>query len=184
MNAKEVVINIAALQSEMSSDDPQRIAVAFTLERDGELLDANFRILHRLHHLHRALLHILRVALDSIPPETERITIVSSFSNLIRIGSSGVIFMTHRRFWREVRECLAPYEVVWKLAGEQDERRQALVRCLHALLQDQTLAGPRLATRSRRARKAGSKPLLPNALSADDAICAHNVIDTLKASAA
>src|SRR5882757_933821 len=157
MNAKEIVINIAALQSEMSSDDPQKIAVCFTLERDGELMDANFRILNRLHHAHRALLHILRVALDSIPPATERVTIVSSFSNLIRIGSSGETPMTHRRFWRELRECLAPYEVVWKLAPEEDERRQALVRCLRALLQDHTLAGPRLAVRSRRARKAVRK---------------------------
>ena len=185
MNSKEVVINLAALQSEMFSDNPPRIAVTFTLEKDGELLDANFRVLHRLHHVQRALLHILRAALDSIPPDTEGIVIVASFSNLIRIGSSGDIPMTHRRYWREVREFLAPYQVVWKLAGDQDERGQALVRCLRGLLQDDSLAGPRLATRSRRARRAGKKPPLPNALSADDGICAHNgVIDTLQAGAA
>lgn len=171
---REVVINLAALQNESFSDDPQKIGATFTLERDGALLDAGFRVLHKLHHVHRALLHILRAALNSVPDGIERITIISAFQNLIRIGSSGQSPMTNRRFWGEVRHCLAPYEVTWKLTPLQDERQRALVRCLRALLEDHTLAGPRLATRSRRLRKADRKASRQKALSAGEAISAGN----------
>jgi hypothetical protein len=171
---REVVLNIAVLVNEQSSDDPPNTAACYTSELDSILLGSEFRMLRNFRYPHRALLHILRAAIDTIPAEAETVQIVSSYQTLIRIGSSGDIPTSHKRFWREVRKCLAPYEVVWKLAPEDDERQLALVRCLRALLADHTLAGPRLVTASRRARKAAKKPPLPNALSADDAICAHN----------
>jgi hypothetical protein len=171
---REAILNIAVLVNEQSSDDPPNTSACYTSELDSILLGSEFRMLRNFRYPHRALLHILRAAIDTIPAETETVQIVSSYQTLIRIGSSGEIPTSHKRFWREVRKCLAPYEVVWKLAPEGDERQLALVRCLRALLADPTLAGPRLVKPSRRTRKAVASQPLPNALSADDAICAHN----------
>jgi hypothetical protein len=180
----EVTIHLAALTGEQSSDDPPNTAACFTNELDSVLLGSEFRMLRNFRFPHRALLHILRAAIDTIPAGAETVQIVSSYKILIRVGSSGDIPTSHKRFWREVRKCLAPYQVIWKLAPEDDERQLALVRCLRSLLQDPSLAGPRLATQSRRRRKAAVRPPQPNALSADDAIRAqNNVVRKLHASA-
>jgi hypothetical protein len=180
----EVTIHLAALTGEQSSDDPPNTAACFTNELDSVLLGSEFRVLRNFRYPHRALLHILRAAIDTIPAGAETVQIVSSYKILIRVGSSGDIPTSHKRFWREVRKCLAPYQVIWKLAPEDDERQLALVRCLRALLQDHSLAGPRLVKPSRRARKAAIRPQAENSLSADTSVRYHsNVIDKLDASA-
>jgi hypothetical protein len=180
----EMTIYVAALTGEQSSDQRPSIATAYTAEFNGELVGSAFHVLDRIHHNHRALLHSLRKGIDAIPTGTERVTIVCAYERLIRLGSSGALSTDHRRYWQDVRFHLAGFETTWKLAGETDERQQALLRCLRSLLQDPSLAGPRLATPPRRSRKAAKKPPLPHALSADDAIRAHsNVIDKLEASA-
>jgi hypothetical protein len=170
----EVTIHIAALTGEQSSDQRPSIATCFTVESDAELVGSAFHVLDRIHHNHRALLHSLRKAIDAIPADTERVAIVCGYERLIRIGSSGELPTDHRRNWQDIRHHLANFRTTWRLATDTDERQQALIRCLRNLLQDPSLAGPRLVTPSRRRRRTVARPPLPNALSADDTICAHN----------
>jgi hypothetical protein len=179
----EVTIHLAALTGEQSSDQRPSIATCYTTESGGELVGSAFHVLDRIHHNHRALLHSLRKAISSIPADTKRVTIICGYERLIRLGSSGELPTNHRRNWQDIRHHLAGLETTWKLASEIDERQEALLRCLRSLLQDPSLAGPRLVTQPRRRRKAAIRQQAENGLSADASVRYHNVIDKLDASA-
>ena len=179
----EVAICLAALTGEQASDKKPSIATAFTAESDGLLISSQFYIFDALRHNHRALLHSLRKALDSIPADTARVTIICGNERLIRLGGSGELPADHRRHWEAIRLHLAGFETTWKLASDTDERQQALSRCLRSLLRDPSLAGQRLATPSRRSRRAGIRQQTESGFSPDDSIRHSNVIDKLEASA-
>jgi hypothetical protein len=177
----EVVVHLGALVEEQTCGERPSVGTAYTCELNGELVGSSFHVLDDAHYS-RALVHVLRAAVNSIPAEAEQVLIVCRYEQLIRLGSAGELPLNHRRQWREIRLRLASYHVVWKLATEADERQQALLRCLRALLADRTLSGPQQVTPSR--RKAAIRPPQPNALSTDNAIRAqNNVVHKLHASA-
>jgi hypothetical protein len=179
----QIVIHLAALIEERDSDKRPNIATCFTTEADGELLDARFTVLQTIQNTHPALLHSLRIAVQAIPLEAHSVTIVSRYERLICLGSSGDLPVSYRRQWREIRHRLSPFaESIW-LAGENDERQDALSRCLRELQADHSLAGPNLVTPSRRQRKAIQKA--QGALSADGSARAHNgIVPRIEACAA
>ncbi len=180
----QVFIHLAAIVEERDSDKRPNIATCFTTEADGELLDTRFTVLQTIQNTHQALLHSLRIAVQAIPSEAHSVTVVSRYERLICLGSSGDLPVSYRRQWREIRQRLSPFpESIWRLASENDERQDALSRCLSELLADHSLAGPRLVAPSRRQRKAIQKA--QNALSADASVHSHNnVIRAIQACAA
>jgi hypothetical protein len=178
---REVVIHVAGLINEQTSDQKPSIGTCFTTESDGVLVASAFHALDKVHRS-RALLHALRKAIEAIPAGTEQVTIVCRYAHLIRLGSAGDLPLNHRRQWREIRLRLASYTVIWKVASGSDERQAALIRCLRALLADHSLAGPKLASPPRRRREAVIGQQSENSLSTDASVRYHNVIDKLDAS--